>query len=139
MTALAANVKLQVRGGPNFGYGVAAGLHVFAGAFLALNAAGVLVRPQDAGAVVFAGVADRELDNSLGVTATAPGMAGGGFVVAQRFIVIKAAVPAATYANIGAPVYAVDDGTLTLTQSGALLQVGTLEGFDNGTWIRIAN
>ena len=135
MSALAANLKLQTRSTASFGYPIAAGLHVFAGALLALNAAGSLIRPQDAGAVSFAGIADREFDNSASAAVSIPG--NGGFVVAQRAQTVQLTVPAAVNANIGAPVYAVDDGTLTLTNTGSLLTVGSLVGFENGlTWVR---
>ena len=134
MTALVADVKTRVRGGPNFGYPVAPNTKIYAGALCALNAAGQLLRPEDAGAVAFAGVADRQLDNSTSAVVSP------GYVVPQRGIVVQINVPLATPANIGAAVYATDDATLTLTNTGALLTVGYLSGIENGlTWIKVVS
>ncbi len=131
--AMTSNFPVSQRAGTGFGYNVVSGIHVYAGALLMLNAATTLQRIQDAGGVAFAGVADRELDNSANSAASS------GFVVAQRGIVIKLPVPSAGPANIGAPVYATDDATATLSSaSGANPQIGFLAGFESGsTWVRI--
>jgi hypothetical protein len=139
---LRANAKLPIRTGPNFGYTVPAGIHVYAGSMLAIDA-NSNVQPIQAGTeLTYAGVSDRELDNSAsGVTSTS-------FVVAQRDIVARVPVaPAAggtlTALNLGAPVYAIDDASCSLGSTtivgGAtlpLLEVGTLCGLENGTWVR---
>lgn len=131
--AMTKNAPVSLRAGTGFGYNVAAGVHVYEGALLMLTAAKTLQRIQDASGVAFAGVADRELDNSANAGASS------GFVVARRGIVIKLPVPTAGAANIGAAVYATDDATATLSSaSGANPQIGFLAGFEAGaTWVRI--
>jgi hypothetical protein len=131
---MTSNLPVSQRVGSGFGYNVAPGIHVYAGALLMLNATTTLQRVQDAGGVAFAGVADRELDNSANTAASS------GFVVTLRGIVIKLPVPSAGPSSIGAPVYATDDATATLSSaSGANPQIGTLAGFEaGGTWVRIA-
>lgn len=125
--ALSANVKLRERSAPaEFAYLAASGVHVYEGALVALNSSGALVRPQDAGAVVFAGLADGERDNTLG-TETRP--------VRCRRGTWAMPVPSATAANIGATVYAVDDNTLSLgtvtiasaVKSGGNTGTGTIQ------------
>jgi hypothetical protein len=131
--AMTGNLPVSRRAGTGFGYNVASGIHVYAGALLMLNAATTLQRIQDASGVAFAGVADRELDNSANSAASS------GFVVAERGIVIKLPVSGAGPANVGAPVYATDDATATLSSaSGANPQIGFLAGLERGsTWVRI--
>ncbi len=127
------NQKLPIRTGPTFGYQVPAGVHVYAGQLLMLTAA-TLVQPLAvAGGVAFAGVAKSELNNAGVATPSTS------YVEVMRDVVIQAVVPGALPANVGAPVYATDDITYTLSSnSGANVQVGTLAGFENGsTWVRI--
>jgi hypothetical protein len=128
------NQKLPIRAGSSFGYQVPAGAHVYAGQLLMMTAA-TLVQPLGvAGGVAFAGIASSELNN-VGVTT-----ASSSYVEVKRDIVIQAVVPGAIAANLGAPVYATDDITYTLSSnSGANVQVGTLAGFEGGnTWVRIS-
>lgn len=136
MAALAVDAVYDRRGGAvtrnEFAYPLAAGEKCFRGSFLALNSAGNLVRVQTAGAAVFQGIANRTLDNSAAAV-----------VSVDKVTPMKGtfAIPisGATAANIGATVYATDDGTPTLTNSGSLLTVGTLAGIDAGkTYIAIA-
>jgi hypothetical protein len=139
---LSNNAKLPIRTGPNFGYNVAAGAHVYAGSMLAIDANSNVEPVSAGGTLTFAGVSDRELNNS------GSGAASTGFVVAQRDIVAKVPVSAVgtntiTGANIGAKVYALDDASCTLGSTtvvgGAtltLLNVGILAGLENGTWVR---
>lgn len=117
----------QHRGGTDFGYPVAPGEKVFRGGICALNAAGQIVRPQTAGALVFAGVADRDLDNTA---SAAPSTT---YVVAMRGA-FALAVPAATASNINAKVYATDDAVLTLAApaSGFVAEIGVLAGIEGG-------
>jgi hypothetical protein len=135
--ALTANSKVPVRAsatGPIFGYPAAPGVHIFAGALLNLNAAGQLQPIQADGGVAFAGMASGELNN-VGVATASPLL-----LEVRRGVVVKMNVPAAIYANIGAPVYATDDSTLTLSSnSGANIQVGTLAGFEGGTWLKVTS
>jgi hypothetical protein len=134
--ALSAGLYVSRRGaarGNDFGYPVAPGEKVWRGGICCLNSAGYIVRPQTAGALVAVGIADRDLDN------TASASPSGTSVVATRGC-WGLTVPSATPANVEAPVYATDDGTLTLAQpgSGFTGQIGTLSGIDNGqTYILI--
>ncbi len=135
--ALTAGFPVARRGtsrGNDFGYPVAAGEKVFRGGICALTAAGAIVRPQTAGALIPAGVADRDLDNTASAAVSSIS------VVPQRGC-FALTVPGATAANIGASVYATDDGTLTLAVPGAgfIAAIGTLSGIDNGqTYVLMA-
>lgn len=136
MTALTGDIKLNRRGAESsrnqFGYPVAAGEVVWRNSLIALNSAGNVVRVQTSGALIFLGVANKQIDNRTN-----------GAVSADRVIGQKGTwqlvVPAATVSNINATVYATDDQTLTLTNSGSLLTVGTLAGIEAGkTFVSIA-
>lgn len=136
MAALTKGQNYPRRGAPHsareFGYPVAAGEKVFRGSFIALNSSGNIVRVQTSGAAVFIGIADRDLDNSASAA-----------VSTDKVVGLKGvygiAVPAASFSNIGATVYASDDGTLTLTQSGSLLTAGTISGIEAGlTYVTLA-
>ena len=135
MAALTKGANYPRRGAPHsareFGYAVAAGEKVFRGSHIAINAAGNLVRVQTSGAAVYLGLADRDLDKSASSA-----------VSADKVVALKGcygiAVPSASFANIGATVYAADDGTLTLT-AGSLLAAGTIAGIEAGlTFVNIA-
>jgi hypothetical protein len=89
-------------------------------------------RLQTAGTVVFLGLADRQLDNSASAAASTVSVVG----LHGTWNVM---VPSAVFTNIGAAVYGVDDGTVTLTQASSELQVGTIAGFDNGqTFVKLS-
>jgi len=113
-------------GGRNeFGYAPSANAVIYRGALLGMTVAGTVQPIQVAGTVAFAGMADRASNTA-------------GQPVAQAFVIgllgtWALTVPTVTQANIGtylrAPVYATDDGTLTLT-AGSNLQIGTLVGID---------
>jgi hypothetical protein len=114
-----------------FGGPVAAGEIIWSGGLLAYNASGGLQRIQTAGSVSFAGLASKNYNNSASASAASVGMEAmkGTFALT---------VPAATCANVNAAVYATDDNTLTLTNTGSLLQVGTLAGIENGqTYVKL--
>ena len=136
MTALTGDIKLNRRGVESsrneFAYQVAAGEVVWRNSLIALNAAGNVVRVQTAGAAVFLGVSSKQIDNRTGAAVSADR------VIGQKgtWAIV---VPGATPANIGATVYAADDGTLALVNSGGLLTVGVLTGIDGGkTYISLA-
>jgi hypothetical protein len=130
MTALTKGLNLTRRGpglGFDFGGPVAPAVKIWRGAHLAWNAANQLQPVQTAGSVSYAGLSDRDYDNSASSTP-------GDNVVALRGC-YALVVPGYTPADNDLPVYAVDDGTLTLTQNGGapfLLQAGTVAGIDNG-------
>lgn len=139
MAALTADALYSRRGQPatsgEFGAGIPAGEKVFRGSLLAWNAAGTLQRIQTSSGVSFAGMSDRTLDNTAGSAAlTVPP------VTAMKGT-WSLTVPSAVYANIGAPVYATDDGTCTLSSgSGANMQIGTLAGIEGGqTYVKLLN
>ncbi len=131
--AMTNNLPPSIRGGSGFGYNVAAGVHVYAGALLMFNSALAVQRIQDASGVAFAGMADREVDN------TGNSGVSNRFVVPLRGIVVSLPVSGAGAANIGASVYASDDATATLSSaSGANPLIGTLAGIEGGaTWVRL--
>jgi hypothetical protein len=135
--ALTADANYPFRGPEpsrnQFGYAPSASAVIYRGALLAMTAAGTLQPIQMSGGVVFAGLADRASNTPQQPVVVA-------FVVGRKGT-IGIAVPTVTQANIGtylnAPVYATDDGTVTLTQASNL-QIGTLIGMDNGlTYINI--
>ena len=68
------------------------------------------------------------------------GNAAPGYNVTAAYDDFALTVPAATVANINAPVYATDDNTLTLAKPGSGFQgiVGYLAGIDNGqTYVQL--
>ncbi len=138
--ALSAPITLARRGQragrSDFGYPAAPGVVIYTGGIMGLNASGQIQPIQTAAAtnagvattacVSFAGIATSSY-NGLGVSSVGPLIVG-----ARECYALT--VPAATFANIDAPVYAVDDGTLTLTQpsTGFTGAIGTLVGIENG-------
>jgi hypothetical protein len=122
--ALTADIKVDERlGGKRFAYGLKAGVKLYRGSVIAVTSAGLVVRAGDAGAAAIVGISPSLLDNTAG--------ADGAMMVEPRRGVLQLTVPSATPANIGAAVYATDDGTLTLTAS-TNLKLGTLVGFEAG-------
>lgn len=134
--ALSADALYAWRGreGHNqFGYPVAPGETIYLGSLVCINAAGQVVRVQTSGGVAFGGVSDRNLNNTGNAAATTSN-------VVARTGTFALTVPGATFANIGANVYATDDSTLTLTapSSGFTQAVGMLVGIENGqTWVEM--
>lgn len=138
--ALSAGFNLTRRGAAtgrsDFGYPVAPGVTIWRGGIMGLNASGQLQPIQTAAGTVngvvltacvaFAGIAQQDYNNLSGVSV-------GAIVVAMRQS-FALTVPGAAFINIGAPVYAVDDGTTTLTlpTTGFTGPIGTLSGIDNG-------
>jgi len=116
------------QGGVNFGGLVAPGELIWRGGMICWNAAGTLQRLQTAGAVAFAGLASKDYNNTASaVAACSPPME------ALKGC-YQLTVPNASYgslANGGAPVYATDDNTFTLTN--ALTALFTRGASDTGT------
>lgn len=102
-------------------YGLAAGAHVYRGAFVELNASGFLV-PTYAGGQ-FVGVAYEEVDNSSGSD---------GDVAARVFTQGDFCVPlvGVTEADIGRAVYASDDETVVFASQTAT-RVGIVQGIES--------
>jgi hypothetical protein len=122
--ALTADIKVDERiGGKRFAYGLKAGVKLYRGSVIAVTSAGLVVRAGDAGAAAIVGISPSFLDNTAGADSA--------ITVEPRRGVLQLTVPSATFANIGAAVYATDDGTLTLTAS-TNLKLGTLVGFEAG-------
>ena len=91
-------------------FGVAAGTHIFRGAFVELDDSGFLVPSSNGG--MFVGIAYEEGDNASGQD---------GDVSVRVFTQGDFAVPLAgvTEADIGRSVYAVDDGTASFSSQGS--------------------
>lgn len=102
-------------------YGVAAGAHVFRGAFVELNAGGFLIPSSASGR--FVGIAYEEADNSSGSDGDAS---------ARVFTQGDFCVPlvGATEADIGRIVCAIDDETATFSAQGATC-VGFVQGIES--------
>jgi hypothetical protein len=134
--ALTQNITVARRGpqrGIAFGYPVAPGEVIYTGGLFGVNSSGQAVRIQTAGIVAFVGLA------TVGVSNIGSSSASADFAVGA-FDDFALTVPSATFANINAPVYATDDGTLTLTAptTGFTGKVGYLAGIENGqTYVRI--
>lgn len=138
--ALTAGFNLTRRGAANgrsdFGYPGAPGATIWRGGIMGINASGQLQPIQTAAGTVngiamtacvaFAGIAQQDFNNS--------GQAGVGPLIVAMRSNFALTVAGATFANINAPVYAVDDGTPTLTQptTGFTGPIGTLSGIDLG-------
>ncbi len=135
--ALTGNIAVARRGysrGLAFGGPIAPNEVIYTGGLIGVNASGQTQRIQTAGTVAFIGLAQGGSNNSA---SAAPGD-----TVVGQMDCFKLAVPAATAANIGAPVYATDDNTLTLTKptTGFEGVVGYLAGIENGaTWVELSN
>ena len=137
--ALSADASYPRRGlaanGTNFGYPVAPGETVYRGSLCLVNATGQLQRLQTAGGVAFAGMAEAQLNNAGNAAASST------IVTALRGT-FGIPVPSATVSNIGASVYATDDGTFQLTAPGTgyTAAIGTIVGVENGlTYVKLAN
>jgi hypothetical protein len=134
MAALTSDITRRRRGPPRggeYGYPVAPGEQVFRNSLVGINAAGQMQRIQTAGTVAVLGLAAAAYNNTTSAAASPV------LVEALRGI-WQLTVPAATPANINAPVYVTDDNTVTLTNSGGLLVAGALDGFDAGlTYVRL--
>jgi hypothetical protein len=116
--------------GTDFGYPVSAGEQIWLGSLLALTSGNTVQRIQTSGSAAFAGISPCDFSN-----------VGNGTASVRNIEPSKGtwclAVPGATGANVGMPVYAIDDNTLTLTNTGGLLQIGTLAGIDLSELARI--
>ncbi len=125
--ALAAGISPARRGQPvtagQFGYPVAPGEKIWRGGLVGLNSSGQLQRLQTAGTVVFAGLAERDYDNSASAAASSDK------VVALKGV-FGLTVSGASFSNINQNVYATDDATLSL--AGALAGVFARGGGDTG-------
>lgn len=136
---------------PEFGHGVAAGFRVYRGGIVAVCADGTIVPAGATGTpsqpVAIAGLARQFKDNGPGASVLNGDMAGPHPIWVKKgcYALPFDAVP--TWANVGQPVYAVDDETVSLSSgeksapasgesssassaASTRLQVGTLAGFE---------
>ena len=126
--ALANDVQYTERNGDQLEYGVLTNIRIYGGAATAITAAKVAVPVGHGSAVKFVGFAEERVDNTGGAT-------GDRTVRVNKKIRL---IPlSATVANMGAAVYATDDNTFTLDNTGSPLQVGTVWAVDTaGTWLK---
>lgn len=116
-------------GGTRFGYPVKAGVRLFGRALVALTAAKFAVPAGTAGAVAIVGIAELHTDNRDGAD-------GDMLVTALRDV--RGFEFEATPADIGKAVYAVDDATISLDNTGGKLKVGIIAGLGDGrTWVSV--
>jgi hypothetical protein len=133
MTALAVNRVIGRFGedenvsNPIVAYGVAAAAKLYAGAQVALNAAGYLVPAGTAGANKVVGVSRRLVDNTAGIAGALTAEVEVGVFPMN----IGAGVDALTIANLYQPVFAIDDNTVGATDGSASRAfAGILVGFN---------
>lgn len=114
----------------SYGYPLKGGVRVFKRTIVGITAAKVAVPAGTTGCVALIGLADRNVDNREGLD--------GDRLVKLDKGVFLMPFPAATPADIGATVFALDDQTLQLTNANGALRLGTIEAIDaEGVWISI--
>lgn len=132
---LSADRNTPRRDGVNFAHPVAAAVLIFAGALVALDAAGNAVPAGTAGSGAAVGVAQAVADNSAG--------AAGDINVDVRVGTFRfdnsAAGDLIARTDIGATAYVVDDATVAKTDNaGAREAAGTIVDVDDvGVWVRV--
>lgn len=107
---------------------VAANAVMFAGSIVGWNASGYLDTADNAAAGKALGIATCALDNTGGANGALRN-----HIITRGMVDLAAG--ALTQANVGSPVYATDDNTLTATSNNKLL--GTMVDFLDGTTARI--
>lgn len=127
----ARDLKRPSRSGESFGYPVKAGVRFFGRGLVALTAMGLAVPAGHAEAVVVVGSAELHLDNRDGAD---------GDLHVNALRDVRGFEFTATPADIGKPVYAVDDETITLDDTGGRLKAGVVVGLGDGlTWVAVGN
>ncbi|HEV2501613.1 MAG TPA: hypothetical protein VGV39_00970 [Mesorhizobium sp.] len=123
------DLEIRARSGESFGYPVKGGVRLFRKSIVAVTAAGLAVPAGTAGAVAVVGLADGRVDNRDGAD-------GDTKVCAERGCF--GLTLAVAFADIGKPVYATDDATITLDGTGGKLLVGKIVGIGEGsTWVAV--
>lgn len=116
--------------GSSYGYGVKGGIRIFRKSIVGITAGKLAVPASTAGCVALIGLAENHVDNRDGADGAVP--------VNLLKGVFKMPFAAAVPADIGSPVYALDDQTLQLTNANGALRLGSIEAIDaEGVWIRI--
>ncbi|MBO6789522.1 MAG: hypothetical protein JJ894_03195 [Dinoroseobacter sp.] len=127
MAALSANNKLTNRDGVQFSDPVKAGVHIYEGAMVGLDASGYLAPAATAGISVMRGFAMQEVDNTGG--------ADGDLTCLLRKGVGHVAQTGLARTDIETLVSVTDDATVG---GSAALKAGTLVDLDAaGAWVRI--
>jgi len=123
------DLEIPSRDGTRFGYPVKAGIRFFGRAIVAVTAAGLAVPAAHADAIAIVGLAEFHVDNRDGAD---------GDLTVTAIRDTRGFEFEATFADIGKPVYATDDATLTLDATGGKLKVGTIAGLGDGrTWVSV--
>lgn len=127
--AASRDLEIPARSGDRFGYPAGSGVRIFRKSIVALLATGMAVPAGTANAVSIVGLAEGNVDNRDGTD---------GDLNVEALRGCFGFIFAADEADIGRPVYAVDDQTLSFDGSGGRLMVGTIAGIGDGrTWIDI--
>jgi hypothetical protein len=135
LTSGVERIRRGARGitGGEFGYPIAPNEIIWKSGLIGINSAGQLQRIQTAGTVAFVGLASANYDNSSNSSAYPPsGVGQPPYPVTGELGTYCFTVEGATFADIKATVYAIDDDTVTVTDTGGLLAVGMLAGIDCG-------
>lgn len=129
MAALAADRKTPLRSGEFRLVPVAAATVIYAGAMVARDSSGNAVPAADTAGLVVLGRAEARADNSLG--------AAGDVSVTIREGVFAYAHSGLTLANVGKPVFALDDQTVGLSSTNGVYAGTLIDVSDEGAWIEI--
>jgi len=133
MTALSQDKQTEYTDGVLLGFPVDDGDTIYGGAFVCVNADGYAVPGADTAGLIFEGIATQQVDNSAGLD-------GAKTVVLRRRGLIKAAIAAATQANVGDNVFLVDDQTVGLAATTTNdIFCGVIAGYIDTThvWVDI--
>ena len=133
MVAASTDARRPSRSGDRYGYPAKSGVLIFGASIVAVTAALEAVPAGTAGAVAIVGLAEERIDARPQVAVEE----GGQIVQALREIRLFDVTDAGPE-DIGATVYAADDATLSLVNTGGtLLPAGTIHGVDaDGVWVQ---
>ncbi len=134
MTGLTRDRATSYREGVEVDYPVAAGVKIYAGSLVCVNADGFAVPAADTSGYVFVGVALEQMDNSAGAN-------GAKSIRVRREGVFEFDAASITQAMVGDPMYVVDDHTFDDAAGPTNdIKVGLLVKFASATkgWIDIA-
>lgn len=132
MSALSANIQIDRKPGEIIAKFVAASTKIYMGALVKRNAGGYLAPCAAEAGAAFAGVAVEAMDNSAGAD---------GDLAARVYEEGVFLLTGSGFAqsNVGDPVYATDDQTITLTAAANKQRVGIIDDFKSSTqvWVKI--
>ncbi len=131
MTALSASYDARRKDGALVSCPVAAGVHVFKGALLAIASATGLVQPaSDAPGLVFVGVAYEAADNTAG----AAGIKSVRVLKTGIFTLAKAGT---VQVDMGKTALVMDDATVSTTPTADSLACGIVVGIEGSTHVQV--